>query len=72
MMHGPTTKVTSKKIRVVWLPIVACPLGVVAGRYVGKYIFAALSHIAADPPLVRGSLCDNLTWGEIYLVQVPS
>lgn len=48
----------------VWLPIVASPLGLVLGRYVGKYIFTVLGPDPAH--LVRGSLYDNMTWGGIY------
>ncbi len=66
MTPNPTAKSTSKTKFRVWLPIVACLLGGMAGRYVGKYVFSASVHITGDPPLVRGALYDNITWGEIY------
>jgi hypothetical protein len=67
MVQDRTAVGTSKPKFRVWLPIVACPLGVVLGRYVGKYTLAALGlQVPSVPAGVPRSLYDGRTSGGIY------
>jgi hypothetical protein len=51
----------------IWLPVVACPVGVVIGRFVGQYTLAALGfHMPAAPAGIPRSLYNGGTAGEIY------
>jgi hypothetical protein len=67
MVQNATAVGTSKPKFRVWLPIVACPLGVLVGRYVGKYTLATLGfQIPSVPAGVPASLYDGRTSGGIY------
>jgi hypothetical protein len=64
---NPTTEGASKIKFPIWLPILACPLGVVLGRYVGPYALAFVGYQAAPaPPGVPSSLYDGTMPGGIY------
>ena len=59
----PSAQPSKTKVQV-WLTVVACTLGIVLGRYVGKYVFLGFG---SDPAhFVRGALHDNIFWGGIY------
>jgi vacuolar-type H+-ATPase subunit I/STV1 len=67
MGQDVTAEGASKRKFRVWLPIVACPLGIVVGRCVGKYTVAALGfQIPPVPAGVPTSLYDGRIPGAIY------
>jgi hypothetical protein len=65
-MEQETAPATAKTRSRIWLPFVACPLGVILGRYVGKWTYAALGFPIPQVRAELTSLYDGRMPGGIY------
>jgi hypothetical protein len=60
MVQETTPAAIPKTRNRIWLPIVACPLGYIVGRYVGKYTFAAFGFQIPQAPFLLHH--PEMTW----------